>query len=611
MADGYPNEIPLIADWHKASSMQHALATGFISTYSLERDKDKGVKIDLATDTPGKRAIDGMIARSIAEINASPALMKLLAKPEWTRVDRQQWEASIANISSNEMYEEPRYGSYRLDRKKPMTPISITEITKDTNFHCEPMAVMSGILVQTLENHYLQPSEDKTQLKRRTDYYLTGGIVYRSAYQTGKKPVDVAREASNGETLHAFIVSPVTGNYIEGTIGRANGWNGSAASVYRTNAIKGHTFEDYIAGFPMIADNAGFTMGYDGSLTAQAMANKRKEALRSGDDAALVRERISVEKGLELNPLKFADERNIARDMAPVLEGEEAALYSLSYIDRVERISDVVAGAFKTGRPYKQLLQDARRVDFAVTLDELKALSLGNRLLYWAKEKPFAERMIRDKKSLSHQSDWSEAALVEYLDTHGVSDVWVHRVISKDAVPTGNNFEQVVKAYYDALPPERLSAPEEKEQSVAAGPTQKSEKKENPKIQFSEYLALVKQQYTSAGGKPETINAPGTVVPLLANPLHQWEISKQLKGRTFEVYQQEDVIAANYTQARITNHPGTNKDDVLIQGYSVINGNGARYYENIPVGITESAGELPSPKTPPVVKAKPPQRVHP
>jgi hypothetical protein len=262
------------------------------------------------------------------------------------------------------------------------------------------------------------------------------------------------------------------------------------------------------------------------------------------------------------------------------------------------------------------LLLLSKQVDFAVTLDEVKRLLFGNRMLLWSKEKPLIERILNDDNSLLSRGPWKEQELADFLADRGVSDVWVQRAIPKDAVPTANNFEQVVRSYYDALPKTRLKPIEEQQVSAAAGiRTNKNDKdKKEEKVEFSDYLELSKRQYLAKGGKPEAINAPGTMVPVLFNPLRQWEINKQLNGRKYEEYVKQEVISDSHTEARIINRPGTENDMVFIDGTGVINGNEETRNDMLKVMIPESVGELPNPlPTLPAIKAnaKPQRAAHP
>jgi hypothetical protein len=585
MADGYPNEIPLISPDFKAVSMQHALATGFASLYS--QAPEKIVKIDLSTDNAGKRAIDRMLGEAIKTIEQSAAGKKLLAKTSWNKAEREQWEMSIATITRDLIHDEPLFGAYRLDRKKTMTPISITEISPDSNFHCEPMAALTGIMLQKIENHFLEPSEDRTNMKRRTDYYLTGGNMYRSAFQSGQKPKDVKKAIEKDEILHGYVISPITANYVEGTTGRSNGWVGVAKSPYNKNDIKGYTFDDYLAGFPMISDGVGFTVGYDGSVAAQKLASERKAAIAQGDYAVLESKRMTPE--LTQFPWQiFADERNLLKALGVCKIEEEGSIRGIDSIKAIEQsFPERLKGS---GRNYLELACDSEKIDFAVTENELTRAVIGNRIVVWGSHRPFAERLVNEGiHKVSGKQEWTEQQLVEYLHQKGVDDVWVQRVIPKSSPQSGNNFEATVKDYYEAMPAKML--------------TIKTEKGEE-KIPFHAYLTLCRDEYVARGGKLDSINAAGVVVPVIFSPARRYAILKELNGRTNDEYESEEFSAVAYTSAIIVNNLGT-KDFIKIQGIGVLNGIGATNSEDLNVAIPESTGEVPPPApTPAAVKPK-------
>jgi hypothetical protein len=590
MADGYPNEIPLISSDIHAVSMQHALSIGFAGGYSNE--PQKGVKIDLVTESEGQKAILSMIDSGIAALARSPTIKNLLAKPSWSMRDREQWERSIAHIARDAIHDEPRFGPYRLDRKKAMTPISLTDITKDTNFHCEPMAALTGVIVQKLENHFLEPSDDKTNLKRRTDYYLTGGVLYESAYQKNRKPVDHNKAIAEGEIFHSYVVSPITANYFEGTVGRPAGWHAAAESPYKKNDVKGYTFEDYLAGFPMFANRAGFTVGYDGSPAAQKLAQDRKAAILRGDYSALETRRVK----LDLNSLgqTFSDERNLLK-LFSQCSTEKPASSNRAH-DDVAHINTLLAKSKKdSGRNYSQLSCDVDSVDFAMTSEELDRAYIGNRILHWSNNKGFASAIIQHGlEAVSGKKEWNEKDLVAYLGSKGISEVWVKRIVPAGVSLTGNNFEDVVRGYYNSLPAENLTI---------------ESPKGDEKIPFELYLKFCRDQFIEQGGKAEYINAPGTVVPVIYNPLALYGDHKESNGRTMQQYLAEDIPAGALTRVVITNRPGVNRDQLDIKAIGIINGNNASVRYTGPVDIPESTGELPNPlPTRPDSPAKPSPR---
>lgn len=587
MADGYPNEIPLISPNFKAVSMQYALAQGIANTYSNQ--PDAGVKIDLATDGPGKQAIDGMIARAIRMVEVSPAAKKLLAKPEWTMDERVQWEKTIANIGRDVIHEEPRFGEYRLERNKPMTPISITEITKDTNFHCEPMATLAGIMVQKMENHFLEPSEDRAQLKRRTDYYVTAGILYRSSFQKDLKPKDHIKSLQDNALLHGFVVSPITANYIEGTTGRPNGYFSGAEQPYKKNDIPGYTFDDYLAGFPMISEGAGFTVGYNGSPASQAMATERKNEIAKKNYATLDTLRSTTPI---YDFIQFADERNLLK-----MQGlcDMRANVSLRATDMIDHIEGTIEKAYHPkGRTLTQLACDANKVDFAMTPDELKSSFFGNRMFQWGVLRVFAENLFEHGFDYVGKNQWTEAELTAYL-AQGIDNVWVQRPIPANAPLGANNFEQTARAYYDALPAKNL--------------TLKLANNTEEKIPFHAYLEICRMEYASRGGKPEAINSPGTVVPVIYNPDRAYEVLKNLKGRTIEKYEQEEATLQTYTNVTLINRPGVD-DTLSILAKSVISGDAATWGGDLKVQITDTAGEIAAPGKTPGSKAATARRVN-
>ncbi len=183
----YPNVMSGISDLFDIASLDYALKSGKANIYA---DQERGTKVDLTNDSQGKRAIDNMVAKAVQRIEESQGLQALLAKPVWNQNDRMQWEASISDIARDLIAEEPRFGNYRLNedgKNKPMdTPL--TQITQETNFHCEPMAILTGVLVQKMENKILPESSPEDSYKRRQSYYLGGGMANRAPHNKGEKP---------------------------------------------------------------------------------------------------------------------------------------------------------------------------------------------------------------------------------------------------------------------------------------------------------------------------------------------------------------------------------------------------------------------------------------
>lgn len=574
----YPDIMNGISDLFDTVSMDYVLRTGVADTYT--REEQHGTKVDLSTDSEGQRAIKGMIARAQTRIEESPGLQALLNKPTWTQLDRMQWESSISDIARDLIAEEPRFGKYRLDDKgeKPMdTPL--TDITSATNFHCEPMAILTGVLVQNMENKNLPETSPEDSYKRRQSYYLGGGMGNRAPHNTGDKPIDYWKKANAGSLLHSYLISPMTGNVIEGTQGRPDGWTAGAASTYQVTP-KGYTFEHYIAGFPISTrGDLDYTYGYSGDEQAKALAQSRLDAVNRGDYEFLRTHR--ADQASLGSQYDFLNARNFLRanridNTYYKLEGADAVVYA------TRTASEKAPGE---GRSYEQLIADSNQPDFSMTATELKRANEGNIALWWAVNNPNELRLIDGKGNERLRAQpWQDEQLANYLMSQGVEDVWLFKPL-----PKGESFESFTRAMFDQLP--------------AAKKTYKDKEGKETPITFADYLALSREHIRDEETFHGNENAPGTMVPVLMNPGRAVAELQNRRGRNHGTYYAEDLAVGSLTSVGIYDKPGTKSDVIQFVAEGSFDGSyqvSVSPYQPIKLGTTLTPGATPpKPAAPP------------
>lgn len=379
MADQtFPDIIPLNNPLFRAVSLNMVMETGVASIYRLPTDGTQrdSSGFNFFTDSQGRQDIYALWASVGETIERSPSFQRLLQKPSWTRQDREQWESMVAEAVRDEIEQHPRFGRYRLNAELPMR-IDLTSVSPESNFHCEPLALMTGLAVQHLENRFLPAAAEATDPHRRAGtYYIAGGIVDTPVNLTGNGAQRALESTLQGETLHAFTLTPLA-NIIEATSQRSEAGVNAIHSAYFRNAISGYTREHFFAGFPLIESTGrNYQFGYDGTPETAALAQARLEAIQRGDFAYL--ENNFVESPNARRALFFNNERSylfIIRDQS----GQGSSSSYLSQ-DIVAAVDEQLHQQYPERRRYRDIIQAASTTDFQLSDEDVEVAMYGNRL---------------------------------------------------------------------------------------------------------------------------------------------------------------------------------------------------------------------------------------
>lgn len=202
------------------------------------------LKIDLNADDALNEAIDRMASGTASRIQSDRQLQNLLAKDQWTREDRVEWERKTSEIVSDELDKIPGLNKYRNEndnegvvRSSKLNALSedIENGTEKFEFDCEMMSIVEGVVLQAVENHFL-PADDgrgENAYKVASSYFYTRGDF-----------ASVTSENLDQMQSHAFIMSSATGNVIEAT---ENKVTGSGRSYQQANE-KDYSFEKFVNG---------------------------------------------------------------------------------------------------------------------------------------------------------------------------------------------------------------------------------------------------------------------------------------------------------------------------------------------------------------------------
>lgn len=177
------------------------------------------------------------------QIGRNTTLGALLNKTHWDRDDRIEWERNITGIINYTIDNVDGLGTYR-------TTGDDKDVTRDTNlnnlsfdirddsqryeYDCEAMAIVEGLLLQEIENHYLpHTASDDDNLKRRASYHYVAGRLSQN-------------DSDKLDVWHAYIMSDLTASIIEATHNPASIFHGKSA--YKTSANADMTFDDFVNG---------------------------------------------------------------------------------------------------------------------------------------------------------------------------------------------------------------------------------------------------------------------------------------------------------------------------------------------------------------------------
>ena len=245
--------------------------------------------IDLNEQNEVTDALNTIRENTLARIEDSQVLQDLLAKSEWDYDDRATWESHVSKIVSEEYNKIPGLGDYRNESMggnqrirdfKFLAP-DIRDGTAVVENDCETMRSLEGIVLTQIEKELL-PDEGQNDgdFKINGAYVAAnGGVKYSIAQETGG---------------HAFLISTLTGNIIEGTADPDDGF-----LPYNDTGVD-YSFADFIAGrlaatqavefSPHEPTTMRFGISVYGSYFGEAddyIMDRRETLIEEGDFAAL------------------------------------------------------------------------------------------------------------------------------------------------------------------------------------------------------------------------------------------------------------------------------------------------------------------------------------
>ncbi|MBI1300226.1 MAG: hypothetical protein GC137_01075 [Alphaproteobacteria bacterium] len=253
----------------QAVNFQYVLENSEIPYFYVANNS---IAVDLNKDDAFTRALRTIEKNVDNDIEYSKDIQDLLAKDVWDRQDRVEWERFISEAVSKHLAETPGLESYRhkdfddstfynssvetsansLIPAKPKKPLSLNDLSYDVEtgknvheFHCKMMAVTEGIVLQRIENKHICLNEgdlSECNWKNRGNYFLVPGKLFNWDSPGG----------------HCFIVSGLTGNVIEATVGPKH-----TTSSYMESHDENNSFQSFIDGKTFI------TSSYDSLYTSR------------------------------------------------------------------------------------------------------------------------------------------------------------------------------------------------------------------------------------------------------------------------------------------------------------------------------------------------------
>lgn len=234
----------------QAVNFQYVLENSEIPVSDLHGNK---IAVDLNIDDAFTRALKTIEKNVDADIQGSQDIQDLLDKGVWNKQDRVKWEKFISESVSKHLATTPGLEYYRSHEYDQTPESSITEATtrhsepllqnlRNLNelssdietgknvhfFHCKMMAATEGIVLQRVENKHIAVNENDASnknWKHRANYFFVSGNVSQ-----GDEPES-----------HAFIVSGLTGNIIESTVGSKN-----TISPYMESHDQDYSFRSFV-----------------------------------------------------------------------------------------------------------------------------------------------------------------------------------------------------------------------------------------------------------------------------------------------------------------------------------------------------------------------------
>lgn len=191
-----------------AHSMRDALKIGEFRNDGapLQTTINPNYTYDKNADDALNRALN-QVEKNVAEkIQGDPEMQRILKLHYWDHSDRQSWEARLNEVIVTEIQKIPALAEYRskwanpdgnfafnffkYDRSARLNDLSgdIDNGTKKYEYDCEAESIVSGIVMQRLEDKILPPSpSSEGNLKFAMDYrYVTG--LHRTPLDPGGTP---------------------------------------------------------------------------------------------------------------------------------------------------------------------------------------------------------------------------------------------------------------------------------------------------------------------------------------------------------------------------------------------------------------------------------------
>lgn len=178
-------------------NFSHILKTGEIPSFAVNGPYTQNQHIDWKSDDS--------FTRTMAQLKQT-VIDRVEKENLATLPGREEWEAKVSAIVSEEVQKTPAFDTYRT---KDQTAPNIKDLTRlndlsedidngthTIGFDCKEMSIVEGALLQQTESHFNRID--------KKDYYYAGGRM--------------STDSSDPARGHAFIISAATGNIIESTI---------------------------------------------------------------------------------------------------------------------------------------------------------------------------------------------------------------------------------------------------------------------------------------------------------------------------------------------------------------------------------------------------------
>jgi hypothetical protein len=352
----------------RAISFNHILRTGEAEISGVDEvnsTADDAQQIDFNGDDSFGRAIRQVRDQTIEDIAADPNLQKLLQEPHWSYRERQQWEEGIANYASQNLAEIEALGAYRNKNSEGVErAINLNEKlsqdmengTTNYEFDCEVMSLIEGGVMQQAENHFLPALRENDPLQMMNQK-VASSYFYMSARVT--QDLNSPSVKSEG---HMFIMSPVTGAVVDGTM--------RSVSSYFVPQEQNFGFEDFV----------------NGKTTSFANAQGVEAIYTNYSQLSLAEYRFS--QGIE-----GVEADNIYDYMLSIMPHDDGFLANEDLWDETRHMAelkqqivrvDEQMGKMPTGSEALEDLQHTRsylKEDFEQTLDQ-RAMDLGVLMTY-------------------------------------------------------------------------------------------------------------------------------------------------------------------------------------------------------------------------------------